>query len=1437
MAMIELDRRFVEWSEGSRSDAEVARWMGESRGSLGWPELLSLKRVVVLAEGGSGKSSEFVEQNRILAAAGKFSFYLTVKKAGQNGIEDSLTKSQRLRFEDWRVSDQPAWFFIDSIDEAKSNGVGLVEALEHIAAAIEGAELRAHVLISGRHADWEFRKDLESLTSLIPIPRTPQILGKLDRNELVVKTVRREKQKDKVIEEVALVALLAPLEKNQVEKYANAKGIHDAHSFFIGLDKAKLWGFARRPLDLEWLVRYWKKNGTFANFEKMLEVNLTERLRETDPGRAKALRFDQIGAMQALERLGAALVFEKLVDIEIPDSGNLDNALSALRLTEIWQDMPQDQQAQIINSPVFVPSGVGMVRLHNDNEGVVRSYLAAKWLKRMLDTNCPWSTVANLLFSTTYEFNLIKPSMRLTAAWLALRDDRVAQEIIAREPILLMEAGDPASLSLPIRKRALTAVVAAMAENHADRELNHDGLRRFAWKDMEPTIRELWALHSGTAAVRHLLLQMIELSELSGLADIAADAAMDVANDEITLSLAVQALAAVAIDETKAKYVEFVLAHAANMPASVVWSAINEFFPASMSVANLLQLFPTLLPTMLGDESGGRSDLEFYGPKIAEKLEVANDATRLLAFFLEKIPKTSDDISREIFDSMAPLLPTMLALSQRILDLTGDATPPNLVIDMSFRLTHYTAMHGWHRRGATDLAQRLRDTPRRRRAALWRLSETFADFEPTQPALSEPWQLRLARFDPGIQSSDMLWLLSDAVVRDKEAERALAMGLIMEQWLRKERSESLLGRAKAAAGKIAALVTVIDSWLNPPPPSPAMLKMDANEKKYQEAQDKRQKIQDDSWTNFADEIRQNPAQLTHLRAPDAEGVDARIFHIWELFTGLADSSSRRSLPDVGLLTPLFGADVVPFIGNAFIRYWRLGKPILRNERPVGEHNMDNAMDALGLVGIAVEAASDPKWISKLTDAEAMKAAAYATLELNAFPDWFTNLCEAKPAICLDVLRRTISSEISPESSENREALQRIARSDDSIVSLVAPEIFLLVESSTELPLQLLLPALKIARRGLTDQAALLALMLSRTMASTAPSYIDAYLACAFTIDGNVAAKTLFEVEQTLTAADTSALASTLLPKIMGHTFGLEDHGTPELSASNLALLIVFAFDRIRPADDLDRANGRVYSPNERDHAQSARDRAITNLASIPGAPTIRALDKLMALPHPPIPSHRLAQIILRRAQADSESAPWSSTEVTQFESDFATVPKTPIDLQRVAAQRIEDLQHRLMNADFGQGAVVARLPHEVDVQRWMADALEQRQGRSFSLEREPHVMEEKEPDLRLTAKGSDARMPIEIKVAESWTLKQLEEALTVQLQGRYLRDREARWGILLIVHQTARPLGWANANADGFLSFSQVIQHLQALAKKISADDSLGPQLQVCAIDVSTVKR
>ena len=148
--------------------------------------------------------------------------------------------------------------------------------------------------------------------------------------------------------------------------------------------------------------------------------------------------------------------------------------------------------------------------------------------------------------------------------------------------------------------------------------------------------------------------------------------------------------------------------------------------------------------------------------------------------------------------------------------------------------------------------------------------------------------------------------------------------------------------------------------------------------------------------------------------------------------------------------------------------------------------------------------------------------------------------------------------------------------------------------------------------------------------------------------------------------------------------------------------------------------------------------------------------------------------------------------------------------------------------------MVASLPDEVEVQKWMADRLRIHQGRSYSVEREPHVVQEKEPDIRFRAKASDANVPMEIKVAESWTLGQLEDALRLQLVGRYLRDRHNRFGILLLVHQKARPKGWRTA-AGEFLAFAQVVSHVAALARSIAAESPIAPQVEIAVIDVSSV--
>ena len=167
-------------------------------------------------------------------------------------------------------------------------------------------------------------------------------------------------------------------------------------------------------------------------------------------------------------------------------------------------------------------------------------------------------------------------------------------------------------------------------------------------------------------------------------------------------------------------------------------------------------------------------------------------------------------------------------------------------------------------------------------------------------------------------------------------------------------------------------------------------------------------------------------------------------------------------------------------------------------------------------------------------------------------------------------------------------------------------------------------------------------------------------------------------------------------------------------------------------------------------------------------------------------------------------------------------------------RRLKDMQHDLLHGDFAQGPTLKGLHKEVDVQNWVANGLRLKQGRSFSVEREPHVVDENEPDIRVRAKATDANVAMEIKVAKEWSLKQLDDALEVQLCGRYLRATDGRYGVLLLVHQRARPKGWEDTTTGNYLSFAEVVTRLSARAAEIAGTDHDSPQPEVAVLDVSS---
>jgi hypothetical protein len=104
----------------------------------------------------------------------------------------------------------------------------------------------------------------------------------------------------------------------------------------------------------------------------------------------------------------------------------------------------------------------------------------------------------------------------------------------------------------------------------------------------------------------------------------------------------------------------------------------------------------------------------------------------------------------------------------------------------------------------------------------------------------------------------------------------------------------------------------------------------------------------------------------------------------------------------------------------------------------------------------------------------------------------------------------------------------------------------------------------------------------------------------------------------------------------------------------------------------------------------------------------------------------------------------------------------------------------------------------------------------------------------LRAKVTDASVAIEIKVPEKLTLEALEEALTDQLCGRYLRARDARHGILLLVHKKPRPKGWQDTKTGAFLTFSEVISRLLTLATHIAGTRPDAPQPEIAVLDVTS---
>jgi len=375
-----------------------------------------------------------------------------------------------VKFEAWKSNgNEPGWFFLDAVDELKLTNGKLDRALRQFSRDIAGHLGRARVFISCRPSDWRPSLDLTTVQSRLPVqdgvgevvaPEPEQVfMAAFQRESAEPVQFSHGQQSEPVGNGIRTIAML-PMNSGQITAFANHRDIDDVGVFLEKIERENAWDFARRPLDLADLVANWRKSGRFGIRKEQHETNVTTKLRD-DPDRPDRDVLSDVDARIGAETLALGLALTRTRTIGSPGR-SVDNppAESVLHADALLPGWTEAQRQSLLRRALFDPATYGRLRFHHRS---VQEYLAACRLRRLRDKGMPRHELFRLLFAEVHGVDVVRPSMRAIAAWLALWNPDVLGELLRREPEVLLLFGDPSALELEARARLLWTFVAEYA--------------------------------------------------------------------------------------------------------------------------------------------------------------------------------------------------------------------------------------------------------------------------------------------------------------------------------------------------------------------------------------------------------------------------------------------------------------------------------------------------------------------------------------------------------------------------------------------------------------------------------------------------------------------------------------------------------------------------------------------------------------------------------------------------------------------------------------------------------------------------------------------------------------------------------------------------------------------------------------------------------------
>lgn len=1374
---IPLARRFFLLPQ-TRTDAESHEHRSRPiwQASIGWETLEWSPLCVILAGAGAGKTHEMRMRARQLRDQGRLTFFIRIEDIDQN-FDSAFEIGHEDEFQTWLSSSKEAWFFLDSIDEARLREPRAFEkAIRRFSDRIRNARPRAHVIVSSRPYAWRSHSDAAMLYGHLPFARPQDAVAEAASVDDGATPPKGTAAPDNAPD----VYMLDALSEADIRIFATHRGAKEVDRLVNEIRRKNLLSIASRPFDLDGILQKWRDRGELGSRLEALRHGIDARLKEANPDRVPHESLNREQARNGARLLAAAVVFTGEAGVCVPDARSAQGGIDAETVLGDWEPR---QIKTLLERGIFDDAIYGVVRFRHRE---VRELLAAEWLAEHLSGGNARHAIEGMLFREIYGQTIIPPRLRPILSWLILWDDDIRRKAVAISPEIAIEGGDVAQLPVEDRIDLLRRIVKRIAEEQDIRSAHDDeAISRIAQPDLEDEALRLLEEHRNDDRALVFFGRLVWQGELTKCLPMMASVATDPKRGLSARLSALQAVLSIGAWRQAEELWDDLLKASEPLNRQLLAVILQKTPPGAESVAKLLASLQKLPPPERFSTSGLTESLRDF----IQRLDLAKSSNE--EAFANLLQGLNEHLSLaphleggrvRLSQEFIWLLDAAACAAERLISERRPSAFGTITMEILEKVSaaRSCGQDVNLRDQARSLNACVREWPEFHDAFFWALIAAERSYRAAKngASLTDDWPVLFPESHCLFSGADFNRVLGFIDERPLEDDKlvaiSLAYRLIRSFDLPSTTMDALQAKTQghpALERKLEALTTI--------KPSTKQRSIEARYTKNELKRDRKRRISDEHRRRWVAKLRASP-DLVH-RSPSCKPGEISNHQYWLMHELSIGAGNRWTNGNWRGLIDVFAEDVAQAYRDAAMAHWREFTPPLRSEGYVKDDIPSTLI--FGLSGLEIEAAEVEGFPAHLNDEELKLALRYAMWEINGFPVWCEAAYRNRPELVIEALLAELQWGLR-QNTARPQILHDLVYYAPWLHDRIAEELVDWLEMNDAHDSDALRYLLCIANKC-ADGSRLTALAKYKAAQQAAIPEQAKWFALWVDRDAQSGVPALESWLASLPLADVSLAAQHFITNLIGSHYGANfaRFGSYR-TAEHLTRLYLLMQQHIRAEDDIDRLGKGIYSPGLRDEAQEGRNALFNLMVEIPGKATYVALHGL-AEGHP-LPSSRswMALRAFSHAEKDGDLETWSAKQMREFETSQTLTPTTHRQLFELTVDRLLDMRAWLEDGNSSPYETWARAKKETEMRNLISGRLQDKAMGRYACAQENELPNGQRPDIWVQNSGVSAPVPIELKLLDKrWTGPKLCERLRNQLVGDYLRDKGARSGVMLLVWQ------------------------------------------------------